>query len=115
MLHEHEQIQEIIQLNKEMWPDRTKFDQVTVDRLIAQIVEELGEVHGATRSYFGRRYSPEKAASIVDVSTELGDLLAVVLTLHSITGEHLEDSLRYAINKLKRRRDKVNAQQDKIS
>lgn len=110
-----ERIDEIIQLNKEMWPDRTRFDQVTVDRLIAQIVEELGEVHGDIRSYFGRRYSPEKKTTIVDVSTELGDLLAVVLTLHSLTGEKLEDSLRYATDKLKRRRDKINATKDKIS
>lgn len=104
-------IREIIQLNKDMFPDRTEFDIVTAQRIIAQVVEELGEVHGVIRSYFGRAYSPEKIATIRQVSEELGDLLVTVIILQSLSGEKIEQSLRYAVEKLKRRKEKMKCKE----
>jgi NTP pyrophosphatase (non-canonical NTP hydrolase) len=93
-------IKKIHKLNCEMFPENATLSMDAIRRLVAQAVEELGEVHGAARSYFGRKYSPKKTATLNHLSEEVGDCATMILLIGHLFGISLEDSLDRVIQKL---------------
>jgi len=67
-------------------------------------VEELGEIHGAMRSYFGRPYSPEKTATLDHIAEEIGDCATMILLVGHLFCIPLEKSLDMVIDKLEGRK-----------
>lgn len=96
-------------LGYEMFPERKYPTKDTLDHLVAQITEEMGELRGAIRSYLGRPFSPEKKASFVDVTEEFGDVLGTLLVLGDSFSIRSDEALRLAIEKMQKRRDAISA------
>jgi NTP pyrophosphatase (non-canonical NTP hydrolase) len=90
----------INQLNMDLFPQNSMLSLTAIKNLIGQAVEELGETHGAVRSYFGREHSPEKTATVDHVSEEAGDCISMLLVILALFGRDLNDSLDRVIPKL---------------
>lgn len=89
-----------LELGYEMWPARRTPNSETLDHLVGQIVEEIGEFRGAVRSFMGRPYSPEKTATIEDMTEEFGDILGTLLLLGNTFQIDYDDALAIAVAKL---------------
>jgi NTP pyrophosphatase (non-canonical NTP hydrolase) len=93
-------IEKIHKLNCEMFPENSKLSSDAIQRLVAQACEELGEIHGTARSYFGRTYSPEKTATLDHIAEEVGDAATIILLIGHLFYIPLEKSLDMVIEKL---------------
>jgi len=93
-------IEKIHKLNCEMFPENSMLSSDAIRRLVAQACEELGEIHGAARSYFGRPYSPEKTATLDHITEEVGDAATMILLIGHLFCIPLEKSLDMVIEKL---------------
>jgi NTP pyrophosphatase (non-canonical NTP hydrolase) len=98
-----ETIDRAIAVSKKNFPDRT-FHKDTFARLMGLLLEEGGELAGAIRTYFGRKYRPELATgNLENVKGEVGDILTVVNGVCSLFGITMDECLEMANDKLERR------------
>ena len=94
-----------VEITKQSFPDRA-FNKDTFDRLMARLLEEGGELSGAIRSYFGRKYRPDVATgNIENVKGEIGDILTVMNGVCTLFGITMDECLSMANDKLQRRYD----------
>ena len=100
----NDKIEKIHKLNCEMFPKNSSLNPDAISRLVSQACEELGEINGAARSYFGRPYSPEKMASADHIAEEVGDCATMILLIGHLFCQPLEKSLDSVIAKLERLR-----------
>jgi NTP pyrophosphatase (non-canonical NTP hydrolase) len=100
-----ETIDRAIEISKKSFPDRT-FDKDSLARLMGLLLEESGELSGAIRSYFGRKYRPDVATgNIENVKGEVGDILTVMNGVCTLFGITMDECLSMANDKLQRRYD----------
>lgn len=67
--------------------------------LFAILLEEAGELAGASRKYFGKRLRPEHRATQKDIEEEFGDVLFVLARIAGLHGISAPRALDTAIAK----------------
>lgn len=90
-------------INKNMWPETAQFTKPAISHMLNVLLEESGELAGAFRSYFGRKYSPEKVAAFSEIEGELGDVLGTALVICMACGCDFEKILNITTTKLEQR------------
>lgn len=93
------------EISKNSFPER-KFDSENLKSLISLLFEEGGELAGAVRTYFGRKYRPELVSgNIDDVKGEIGDILVILDGICNLFGCTMDECLNMTNNKLQERYD----------
>jgi NTP pyrophosphatase (non-canonical NTP hydrolase) len=94
----------VIDLEHRMFGDSGTNRKETNSKLMSLLLEEAGELAGATRSFFGRKYRPEVGTGDVEaIKGELGDVLFVTLRLCEVWGTTPDECLDIVIAKLEGR------------
>lgn len=94
-----------------MFPDNGASQKEMTSKLLSLLLEEAGELAGATRSFFGRKYRPEVSAGDKEaIKGELGDVLFVTLRLCEVWDTTPDECLDLVIEKLERRLAAAQAQ-----
>lgn len=85
------------------FPDR-KFDKENLQSLMGLLLEESGELSGAIRTYFGRKYRPELITGNIDnVKGEIGDILVVLNGVCNLFDFTMNDCMLITNKKLNER------------
>jgi NTP pyrophosphatase (non-canonical NTP hydrolase) len=96
--------EQVIELEHRMFPDNGAPRKETNSKLMSLLLEEAGELAGATRSFFGRKYRPEVDAGDVEaIKGELGDVLFVTMRLCEVWGTTPDECLDIVMAKLEGR------------
>lgn len=82
-------------------PDRK---QENARALMGLLLEEGGELAGAIRSFFGRKYRPElETGNLNSIKGEVGDILVVLNGVCDTFGISMDEALNMAAAKLEKR------------
>lgn len=92
-------------LAAEAWPD-DKPGSALSKALFAHLLEEAGELAGASRSFWGRSLRPDVCGSLADVEGEVGDVLVITLRIAATHGVDPARAIDGALAKFRRRLDK---------
>lgn len=90
------------ELASQAWPD-DKPDATLSKALFAHLLEEAGELAGASRSFWGRSLRPDVKGSLAEVTAELGDVLVIVLRIAATHGADPVDAITGALAKFRER------------
>jgi NTP pyrophosphatase (non-canonical NTP hydrolase) len=97
----------VVALGHRMFPQRRKNIQDNPKGVnqayMAQLLEEAGELAGASRTLFGREMRPEKVGSIEEVKSEIGDVMVVLCAICELHQVEPLDCLNGVITKLEQR------------
>jgi len=97
--------EKILEISQRMFPER-RFDKTCMQSLLSLLLEESGELAGAARSLFGRKYRPDVEADMDHVKEEVGDVLVIVYAICEILNVHPNECLDISIDKLNARYDR---------
>jgi len=99
----------VTEICKVSFPDR-KFTKEGLQSLMNLLFEEGGELAGAVRTYFGRKYRPElQTGNIENVKGEVGDILVVLNGVCNLFGFTMDECMNQTHAKLTRRYEEEQA------
>ena len=91
------------ELCKKMFPD-FHFSKEMDRTMMALLLEEAGELSGATRSFFGRTYRPDvEAGNLEDIKGEIGDCIYVIFRICQLWNVTPDECLKLVEEKLEKR------------
>jgi NTP pyrophosphatase (non-canonical NTP hydrolase) len=94
--------EEIIGLANDLFPDRVNGGKDVLLRIMGQVFEECGEVHGAIRDFYGRTHKPQQRGNKCDIVNEIGDALGGLIHILYLLDVPLNKCLTTVVTKFEK-------------